>query len=123
MITRAEVEGGQQLRKPRMRLKGVSVAIVLGVRESRVQGEGPHRERRVRSNPVRCQGVGIRAKADGALRPVSPLMGSPYAVKAARTVATGGMERRAIRYRALSLPTPYNQELGPAIVTMTPEPS
>jgi hypothetical protein len=39
MIRRAEVESWQQLRKPPMRLKGVSVAIVLGARESRVQGE------------------------------------------------------------------------------------
>jgi hypothetical protein len=72
------------------------VAIVLGARESRVQGEGPHRERRVRSNPVRCEGLGILANADGALRPVSPLMGSPCAVKAARTVTTGGMEKRVV---------------------------
>jgi hypothetical protein len=32
-------------------------------------------------------------------------MGPPYAVKAARTVTTGGMGRRIERYRALSLPT------------------
>ena len=32
-------------------------------------------------------------------------MREPYAVKAARTVLTGGMEKRAERYRALSLPT------------------
>jgi hypothetical protein len=78
-------------RKPPMRLEGVSVVIVLGARESRVQGEGPHRERQVRSNPVRCKGLGILAEANGALWPRRPLMGSPYAVKAARTVTTGGM--------------------------------
>jgi hypothetical protein len=46
MVTRAEVVRGQPRRKPRMRLKEVSVAIVVGARESRVHGEGPHRERR-----------------------------------------------------------------------------
>jgi len=99
MRTRAEVGSWQQLRKPRMRLKGVSVAIVLGAQESRVHGEGPHRERRVRSHPVRCQGLGILAEADGALRPVSPLMGPPCAVKAARTVTTGGMGRHSAAVR------------------------
>ena len=36
----------------------------------------------------------------------SSVFREPYAVKAARTVLTGGMEKRAVRYRALSLPTP-----------------
>jgi hypothetical protein len=49
--------------------------------------------------------LGILAEADGALRPENPLRRRPYAVKAARTVTTGGMERRVVRYRALSLPT------------------
>jgi hypothetical protein len=35
----------------------------------------------------------------------NPLRRRPYAVKAARTVTTGGMERRVEGYRALSLPT------------------
>jgi hypothetical protein len=65
----AEVRAGQPAPNPQMRVKGVSVAIVLGARESRVHGEGPHRERRVRSHPVRCEGLGILADADGALRP------------------------------------------------------
>jgi hypothetical protein len=68
MRTRAEVVGWKQLRNPRMRLTGVSVAIVLGGRESRPQGEGPHRERLVRSNPAGCKGLGILANASGALR-------------------------------------------------------
>jgi hypothetical protein len=69
MRTGAEVRTGQPVPNPRMRLEGVSVAIVLSAWESHVQGEGPHRERLVRSNPVRCQGMGILADADGALRP------------------------------------------------------
>ncbi len=40
MGRRAEVGGWQQSRKPPRHRKGVSVAIVLGARESRVQGEG-----------------------------------------------------------------------------------
>jgi hypothetical protein len=34
-----------------------------------------------------------------------PTRRGPCAVKVARTVPTGGMERRVVRYRALSLPT------------------
>jgi hypothetical protein len=48
-------------------------------------------------NTVRCGQKETRVS--------SPLLGSPCAVKVARTVTTGGMERRAARYRALSLPT------------------
>jgi hypothetical protein len=39
MITGAEVRTGKPAPKPRMRPKGVSVAIVVGGRESHVQGE------------------------------------------------------------------------------------
>ena len=88
-----------------MRLEGVSVAIVLGGWESRAQGEGPQPERYASSNPAECEGLGILADVSRALRAVNPLMGSPYAVKAARTVATGGVEKRAIRNRALLQPT------------------
>jgi hypothetical protein len=84
MRTGAEVRTGQPVPNPRMRLEGVSVAIVLGGRESRPHGEGPHRERWVRSNPAECEGLGILADVSRALRAVNPLMGSPYAVKAAR---------------------------------------
>jgi hypothetical protein len=91
-----------------MRRKEVSVAMVVGAWESHVQGEGPHRGRRVRSNPGRCEGVGILAKADGALRPVRPLMGSPCAVKAARTVTTGGMGR----HRSAVRPVPTHSRAG-----------
>jgi hypothetical protein len=52
MVRRAEVESWQQLQNPPMRLEGVSVAIVLRAWENYVQGEGPHRERRVRSHPA-----------------------------------------------------------------------
>jgi hypothetical protein len=92
---------------PAVHHRGVSVAIVLGARESRVQGEGPHLERQVRSNPIGCEGLGSLADADGALRPVRPLRGSPYAMKAARTVATGGTGRH--RSSCASCPYPlYN---------------
>jgi hypothetical protein len=37
-----------------------------------------------------------------------PTRRGPCAVKVARTVPTGGMERRVVRYRALSLPTQYD---------------
>ncbi len=46
---------------PRTRLKGVSVAIVLSIRESRIQGEGPQPERCASSHPAECEGLGILA--------------------------------------------------------------
>jgi hypothetical protein len=51
-MMRAEAERWKQPRNPPMRQKGVSVAIVVGARESRAHGEGPQLERWVRSNPV-----------------------------------------------------------------------
>ena len=68
MVRRAEVEGWKQPRKPPMHLKGVSVATVLGARESRVQGEGPQLGRWVRSHPAECEGWGIPADVGRALR-------------------------------------------------------
>jgi hypothetical protein len=55
-------------------------------------------------------------------RTVSPLRRPPCAVNAARTVTTGGMEKRAKRYRARSLPAPSvsyqgRQRLGPCHLT------
>jgi hypothetical protein len=44
--------------------------------------------------------------------PANPLRRRPYAVKAARTVTTGGMKKRVVRYRALSLPTQHGVELA-----------
>jgi hypothetical protein len=41
MVRRAEVEGWKQPRKPPRQEREVSVAIVVGARESRVHGEGP----------------------------------------------------------------------------------
>ena len=52
MIRRAEAERWKQPRNPPMRQKGVSVAIVVGARESRAHGAGPQLERWVRSHPV-----------------------------------------------------------------------
>ena len=54
MVRRAEVEGWKQPRKPPRHEREVSVAIVVGARESRVHGEGPQLERWVRSNPPEC---------------------------------------------------------------------
>ena len=51
MGTGAEVRAGKPASNPRMRVTGVSVAIVLGARESRVHGEGPQLERWVRGHP------------------------------------------------------------------------
>src|SRR5882724_3896129 len=79
-----------------MRPEGVSVAIVLGARESRVHGEGPQLERWVRSNPAECEGLGILADASRALRTGNPLRRSPCAVKVARTVTTGGMGKHSL---------------------------
>jgi len=47
------------------------VAIVLGGRESRPQGEGPQLERWGRSHPVECEGLGILADVNRARRPTN----------------------------------------------------
>lgn len=53
-----------------------------------------------------CQGIlGWRQKGNEGN---SPCRRPPCAVKVACMVTTGGMERRAVRYRALSLPTAEN---------------
>jgi hypothetical protein len=101
--------GGNTPRKPPMRQKGVSVAIVVGGRESRPHGEGPQLARWVRRNPPECEDGAYRSMSGEHSGPQIPLRRRPYAVKAARTVTTGGMEKRAIRNRALSLPTPWGR--------------
>ena len=106
MLRRAEVVDWKQSRKPPMRLRGVSVAIVLGAWESYVRGEGPQPERYLQVRPWRMEmpvNTG-RYRQEGS-EGKCPLRRSPCAVKAARTVTTGGMEKRIVRYRALSLPT------------------
>src|SRR5688572_6789491 len=45
MLARADVRMWKHILNPRKRLQEVSVAIVLRERESRLHGEGPHRER------------------------------------------------------------------------------
>jgi hypothetical protein len=61
MLRRAEVVGWKQPRNPPMSLGGVRVAIVVGARERRVQGEGPPLEGWVRSNPPACSGGEYRS--------------------------------------------------------------
>ena len=75
---------------PPMPHAAVSVAIVVRAGESHVQGEGPHRARQVRRPPRPWEDQGILDEVARALRPISPLMGPPGAVKAACTVTTGG---------------------------------
>jgi hypothetical protein len=111
MLRRAEVRMWKHIPKPPMSGYGVSVALVVGGRESRPQGEGPQLERCASSHPAEYEGLGILANVSGTRKAGNPLRRSPCAVKAARTVATGGMERRAERNRALSLPTHYGSEV------------
>src|SRR6266511_4331297 len=94
-------------------MSAVSVAIGVGARESRAQGEGPQlvsglkvRPCRIvtHGNPCGCRQEGNEGKGSDR-RP-------PCAVKAACTVTTGGMRRRAARYRALSLPTADGEDSG-----------
>src|SRR5882724_461399 len=96
-----------------MRLKEVSVALVVGGRESRPHGEGPQ--------PVGSLVATLLAvKAwESSPMPAERERGSksnrrsPCAVKTARTVTTGGMERRIKGYRALSLPTSQSPPAAP----------
>jgi hypothetical protein len=81
--------GGNTPRKPPMRQKGVSVAIVVGGRESRPHGEGPQLARWVRRNPPECEDGAYRSMSGEHSGPQIPLRRRPYAVKAARTVTTG----------------------------------
>jgi hypothetical protein len=46
--------------------------------------------------PRKALGLGHPCRNQRNTQAVSPLMGSPCAVKAARTVATGGMEKRVV---------------------------
>jgi hypothetical protein len=73
-----------------MRQQGVSVAIVVGGRESRPHGEGPQLARWVRRNPPECEDGEDRSMSGEHAGPQIPLRRRPYAVKAARTVTTGG---------------------------------
>ena len=84
------------------------MVIVLGAQESCVQGEGPQAQGtqvpitptgRAKLSLVNVQGGGGKGKRE------EPLRREPYAMKVARTVLTGGMERRAGRDRVLFLPT------------------
>jgi hypothetical protein len=56
MLMGAEVRRGKPVPKPQMHVKGVSVAIVVSAWENHIQGEGPHLERWVCSNPAECEG-------------------------------------------------------------------
>jgi hypothetical protein len=104
MERRAREGSTKVIPNPPMPHAAVSVAIVVRAWESHVPGEGPPRERCASSNPAECKGLGILAKVSGARNAINPFMGAPWAVKAARTVATGGWED-TVRLCVLSLPT------------------
>ena len=81
----------------------------VGVWESHMHGEGPEGEGRETGQryPGNAQAVhhglgGILAKWQS---PYMPLSREPCAVKVACTVLTGGLGKRAVRQRALILPT------------------
>jgi hypothetical protein len=99
MERRARDGSTKVIPNPPMPHAAVSVAIVVRAWESHVQGEGPHRERCASSNPAECKGLGILANVSGARKAGNPFMGSPCAVTAARTVATGGMGRHSSAVR------------------------
>jgi hypothetical protein len=81
------------------------VAIVLGARESRVQGEGPQPGRRVRSNPAGCEGLGILADARRALRPIKPSQAVAVCGESRMHGDNGGDGETQVMLCALSLPT------------------
>jgi hypothetical protein len=88
-----------------MRLQGVSVAIVRGAWESHVHGEGPPLARWGRRHPPEGADGEYRSMSGEHAGPQIPRRRRPSAVNAARMVPPRGMEKRAIRNRALSLPT------------------
>jgi putative transposase len=97
--------GGHTPSKPPRRQTAVSVALVGGGRERRPPGEGPPLARWGRRHPPEGSDGEYRSMSGEHAGPHIPRRRRPYAVNAARTVPTGGMETRAIRNRALSLPT------------------
>jgi hypothetical protein len=74
----------------------VSVVIGVGARESRVQGEGPPRARCLNVRPWRMVRRCIQPMSAEGHEGKYPGRRSPCAVKVACTVATGGMEKRAV---------------------------
>ena len=104
--------GGNTPRKPPMRQQGVSVAIVVGGRESRPHGEGPQLARWVRRNPPECEDGEDRSMSGEHSGPQIPLRRRPYAVKAARTVTTGGMGKHSAAVR----PVPTHSNPPKAVV-------
>jgi hypothetical protein len=81
------------------------VAIVLGAWESHVQGEGPQLIGSLVATPPDDNAWESRQMLEERERGCKSKRRGPCAVKVARTVPTGGMERRVQGYRALSLPT------------------
>ena len=88
-----------------MPIQGVSVAIVVGARESRVQGEGPQLERWVRSNPADWEGGGILAKGSRAPRPRKSSQAAAGCGESRMHGDNGGDGKTQVTPCALSLPT------------------
>ena len=105
MRRRAEVGGGKQPQKTSKASEGSQRG------HSRRSAGEPRPWRRATaygqpsSNPAECSGGECRPMSAARERGSKSNRRRPYAVKAARTVTTGGMERRVEGYRALSLPT------------------
>jgi hypothetical protein len=105
MLRRVEVRTWQHVPNPPMPIQGISVAIVVGGRESRPHGEGPQLVGSLVATLLDVKAWESLPMSAERERGSKSNRRRPCAVKVARTVTTGGMERRVARYRALSLPT------------------
>ena len=94
MERRAEVRVGKPARTPPMRLERVSVARVLRAWESHAHGEGPQLIGSLVATLLDVHAWESRQMPAERERGGKSNRRRPYAVKAARTVTTGGMERR-----------------------------
>ena len=94
MSRRAEVRMWKHIPKPPMPGYGVSVAIVVGARESRMQGEGPQLIGSLVATLLDAKAWESLPMSAERERGSKSNRRRPYAVKTARTVTTGGMERR-----------------------------
>ena len=108
-----ERRDGKSILNPPMPRSAVSVAIVVGARESRVHGEGSQVSGTTTYDSSECEGLGILADvARKENEGKCPGTRSPCAVKVARTVTTGGMKKWVGRDRAPSPPTADGGDSG-----------